>query len=438
MTSDGAAAASSLRMRIRGSLQGPVGRLTAGSAAAQAVGLLVSPITARVFSPAESGAAAVFVTLLSVPIALASLRYEAAIAVPSQREDRSALLRLSLFIAPLVALITLALLVLLKHHLVSWLQEPRIAEFIWFAPFLIVLMGWSQALSAWATREALFRELAAIPIRRVAQQLVFQLGAGVWSSGAAWVLVAGHAIGGVGGSVSIWRRIKDRVLNDWRGASTPLVDVARRFRSFPVLNAPGTALNYVGAGIPLLAIGALHGTEAAGLFRWGQLLLWIPMTALVGAISSVYGVEAARLLHENVAALRSRRRQMTRRLALLACCISAAAVLLPFVVPVVFGARWGESGVLAVISLPAVASSLLTTPTGSLHLYGRNDLQLAWEALRATLTVAAYFTCRILETSLRESTAIIAVAMTVGYLVHWALNEWMTRRLVLPSVESRS
>jgi O-antigen/teichoic acid export membrane protein len=423
------AGASTVVESLRSMLLRPVGRLTIGSAAAQALGLLLSPLTARIFAPADSGAAAVFVTLLSVPVALASLRYDAAIAVPATRAERSAMLKLSLLIAPAVGLVTLLVLLVLRDRIPGSLSDPKYALFVWYAPLLVVCVGWAQAVSAWAYREGMFDQLAAVPIRRSAQQMAFQLLVGWWSRGAGWVLVLGHAIGSAGGGMRIWRAVRESVLGDWQKSDVSLRTLAVRFKSFPLLNAPGAGLNLLGAGLPLLGIGALHGAEAAGFFRWAQLLFWIPLAALVQALGSVYGASVARMVAEDVGQLLPSRHRVTGRLLALTGVVSVMAFTLPTLVPIVFGARWAESGTLAILSLPAVAASIVTTPTGCLPTLGRNDLQFWWEASRLALTAGAYLFCKTHGTTLRESTLVFALALCVGYVAHFALNEWVLRRV---------
>lgn len=416
--------------RIGSLRRGAVGRLTQGAVMAQLIGLATSPLTARLFSPAESGAAAVFITLLTIPVALASLRLEGAIAVPATREARSAVLRSALLLLPLTALVSLVIFVAIRRPLAAWLEEPRIVEFVWAAPLVVLSLGAFQALSAWATREGLFVELSRIPVSRSVQQLAFQICGGVFASGSAWVLVTGHVVGGASGTLGLWRAMRDRVRSDWTsmGPQQRVRAHLSKFRGFASYGSLGAGLNYAGSGFPLVAIGLLHGPEGAGLYRWGQLLVWIPVTALVSSISSVYSARFASMLNEKPSALPAVRQRMTVRLVGLALVVAVGSLLLPAVVPILLGARWSESGTLAVLSVPAIALSVITTPTGCLPLLGRNDWQLWWEASRLGLMGAAFLFCSHQETDVRGTTVAFTVALGVGYCLHWVLNDLAVQR----------
>jgi O-antigen/teichoic acid export membrane protein len=424
-----------LLARVRTLRTGAVGRLTQGAILAQLIGLATSPISARIFGPAESGAAAVFITLLTIPIALASLRLDGAIALAATRSERSAVLHSALALLPLTALTSLLVFVGVRRPLAEWMDEPRIVEFVWIVPLVIIAIGTFQALSSWATREGLFEVLAGIPVRRSVQQLGFQLTGGLLTGGSAWILVSGHVIGGTGGSFRLWRAIQARVREDWssRAAGDGVVKHLRRYREFVSYGALGTSLNYAGAGIPLVAMGLLHGAEGAGLYRWGQLLVWIPATAVVASVSSVYSAHFAATLHEAPSQLLSLRRNMTTRLIGLATVIGLGAVLLPFIVPVLLGARWAESGILALISFPAIAASIVTTPTCALPLLGRNAWQLWWEAVRLVLMGLAFVLCSRLKTDVQSTTVVFTVALAAGYVLHWVLNELALRRAIAAS-----
>jgi hypothetical protein len=154
---------------------------------------------------------------------------------------------------------------------------------------------------------------------------------------------------------------------------------------------------------------------------------------VVASVSSVYSARFAATLHEAPSQLLSLRRNMTTRLIGLATVIGLGAVLLPFIVPVLLGARWAESGILALISFPAIAASIVTTPTCALPLLGRNAWQLWWEAVRLALMGLAFVLCSRLKTDVQSTTVVFTVALAAGYVLHWVLNELALRRAIAAS-----
>ena len=78
-----------------------VSALTTGTALAQLILLLVSPILTRIYSPSDFGDLAIFLSILSVISVFVCGRYELAIVLPKNVEEAINVLGLSFFLTVL-------------------------------------------------------------------------------------------------------------------------------------------------------------------------------------------------------------------------------------------------------------------------------------------------------------------------------------------------
>ena len=64
-----------------------VGKLVTGTIIAQAVGICLTPVITRIFSPEIYGVASVFISIVSIQTVISCMRYELAILLPKNQKE---------------------------------------------------------------------------------------------------------------------------------------------------------------------------------------------------------------------------------------------------------------------------------------------------------------------------------------------------------------
>lgn len=393
-----------------------------GAVLGQIIGLLAAPLTARLFSPEAVGIASVISSLMVIPAAFAMLRYDMAIGIPADAARREGMLRLSLLLIPLTSAVLVVLLLVFGENVVAWQGRADLRAYLWMVPISTALMAGFQAMRTYAIREGFFSEVSKTQIWQGVGQVVFQLGLGALLAGSAWVLVVGTVVGSSLGVGKLWSVTAERRRASRAGDHASLIALAKEYRNFPVFNGPGVLFNQLASSLPLLAISSMHGVVGAGQYRWSQVLLFLPITAMMSAVGSVHGAKAAELMHRDPDGLLALRRKTTRVLLIGGLLVLGGSALLPFVVPVVFGEAWGPSGPLALVSAPSVVASLVVMPTGLLSLLRKNQTLLYWEATKLAILGGSYALCKAIGTTLTGSVAIFTAGLTLAYVVFYFAN----------------
>ena len=347
------------RLLPKGSAMRHVSILAGGTTIAQGLNVAIMPVLSRVYSPADFGVMAVFVSVTAIFTELSGFRYHLAIPLPKHERYAKALVVLSFFLqAVFVVLISLILLVAGKTMLAK-LSLDSLIPYRYLIPVGVAGMGAYIALTQWAIREKLFNTIART---RVTQSL----------SGAATMIVMGFLglrpfglligkiIGQAGGITTLARSI----LKQKGFPKPPLEDIKRvavRYRKFPMFETWSGILNTMGAQITPILLVALFNPEVAGFFAMAQNLLILP-SAFVGlAIGQVFIQKAS------VARYEGRLKEVTMKAYSILFQLGLFPILLlSLFSPVIFsfflGARWVEAGFFARIMGLWVALAFVCSP----------------------------------------------------------------------------
>lgn len=397
--------------------------MASGSALVQVIGLLSAPIMARVFDPTETGISAVFLNMLAIVSGLAFLRFEQALPLPQQREERIVLLALCLVLLPVSTILVAVATILGRHWIAGLLNEPSLASYLWVLPLALGLAGTVQMLANWFTREGEFGTIIKTRLKQSCGQIGFQVGVGALARGNAWVLVWGGVLGNLIALGCYLRALPSGLgRNLMRVSWTSLKSAAFQYRRFPVYNSWSTLIDTLAPSIPVFALTALHGPQTTGWYRMAQTLVTLPVSAIGNAVMNVYWSEAARQARENPAALGRLYRRLTLRLAGLGGLLVLGSLTLPLIVPILFGAKWAEAGTYAVIvSIPA-AFSLMSMPAVNLSTLPFNHWEAAWISLRMVLIALATWASWAFQMSPVGTLIIFSAVLVAGYACLIFLN----------------
>ncbi len=192
--------------------------MAGGTFLGQAVLALSSPLLSRLYDPAQFGVYAVFSAMLGMVVTVASLRYEAAIPLPSDDDDAKRVVGVSLVLVLVVGVVVGMALGPLAPSVAIWLGTPAFAAYWWLLPLGIVGIGAYQVLNMWGVRKERFAVLSGVKVWQTLLQTGLQvLGAllGLGDVG----LFGGYVAGRGAGALLLVRRVRLRPFpaqGDWR------------------------------------------------------------------------------------------------------------------------------------------------------------------------------------------------------------------------------
>ncbi|HEX2248941.1 MAG TPA: oligosaccharide flippase family protein [Gemmatimonadales bacterium] len=338
--------------------------LASGTALAQLAVVLSAPVLTRLYTPAEFGTLAVYSSVLSVLLVVASLRYESAIPLPAEDDQAASLLALTLAVLAGMTVVVAVLVWLFGVSAARAANVPELGLYRALIPLGFLGAGAYQLLALWAIRRSRFRPVARTRVGQGVGQVVTQVTLGALGTGTPGLLL-GDVVGRVAGSGALAvQLLGERPFRRVTGAS--LRAMAYRYRRFPLVTTWAGILNIGSLQLPAVVFSAGFGAAAAGLYALSFKMLVAPTMLLGQAVGDVFLSRAAPSVREP-----ERLRQLTERTAitLFACGLPAfGSVALggPQLFAIILGNEWETAGRYAQILSPWFVVWLVSSPLSRL------------------------------------------------------------------------
>jgi O-antigen/teichoic acid export membrane protein len=343
-----------------------VATMMTGTAIAQAIPFLISPILSRLYTPEEFGTLALFMSVAAIIGVISTGRYELAIMLPEKKRDAHNLLILSLCISLVVSLLTLLLIIIFKQQIVTFFESPEIGPWLYLVPVMVLSMGVYQTFNYWSTRNKTFRLNAA---SRISQSVVAssgQLALGVAKTGSAG-LIAGVILGQITAALVLaWKTMMHPGELRQSVNRTKIRENAEKYTNFLRINTPHAFVDRLkDEGIVYLVIYFFTKT-ILGSYAFAYRILKAPVGLIGSSLYQVFYEKASRAVDEGTP-IRPMVLKIYRNLFLLGFPVFGLVfIYTPQLFSFIFGDKWLMAGEIAQILLPWLFLNFLATPVSCL------------------------------------------------------------------------
>lgn len=337
--------------------------LMTGTAVAQGVTFVMMIVLARIYTPRDMGLLATYVSVASILVAVAALRYDMAIMLPRKESEALSVARLGMVCLTVVSLLATAASLPLSglierqwgHEVALWMPLVGLTTF---------LMSAVELFKYWFNRNSDYR---AIAVNQAEQQIGLtsgQLVLGMAGMGGMAGLILGHTAGQIFAFVNLGRQAKPLWRRLPEGAPS-LRWAARRYRRMPLLNGPNALADALRTnGIQLLIGG--YSVASLGQFQMAWRYLDAPLILINGAVARVFFQKLSTIEPGRMRPLV----RVTIKRAILIGLVPFALiyVLSPWIFPFFLGSQWTESGSFARALTPWLFMMLITSPISNLFI----------------------------------------------------------------------
>jgi O-antigen/teichoic acid export membrane protein len=270
--------------------------LTSGTAIAQAIPVLLSPVLSRLYSPEDFGILALFMSVAAVLSVIATGRYELAIMIPENKKDAYNVLALSLLISFISGFLALILVLLFRKPAIIFFDEPKIGPWLYLIPVVVLFAGIYQSFNYWSTRQKTFKVNAVSRVSQSATNAITSLSLGIVNVGPVG-LIAGYIIGQVfAGLVLVINFLKEA--KEFFSLVT-LADMkanAYKYRSFLQINTPHAFIDSLQDNGIVYVIMYFFSKMILGSYAFAYRLLKLPVGLIGGSIYQVFYQKASELV----------------------------------------------------------------------------------------------------------------------------------------------
>lgn len=338
-------------------------KLVGGTAIAQAICVIISPVITRLYSPNDFGLSALFSSIIGIFCLIACLRYEMAIMLPREDKDAANLLALSLLIAIFFSILILPFIWLAGQLLSYLLKSPGLAQYLWLVPISIFFDGVFQALNYWNSRTRRFGRLSVARMFSSVAAAGTQLSAGFLGYATGGSLIIAGIVSSIVSTIllggQIWR--DDRQLLRTSINLQNMIVVLKRYKRFPIFDSWSTLLNSMSWQLPTFLLSAFFSSTVVGYYALGMMVLQLPSSLIGGAISQVFFQRAAESKFSNTLS-KIVETTFLRLVMIAALPLTLLSITGKDIFIVTFGASWAEAGVYVQILAPWIFLVFITSP----------------------------------------------------------------------------
>lgn len=393
--------------------------LVSGTAFAQVLSIVLSPIITRIYPPEQYGVLTVYTALLAFLSIGASLDYQKAIPLAKSDDDAYNLLVGALLILKSFVFSFSMLLLFFGEEIMGLLNNEILIDYMYLIPIGILFLGTYNILTQWSLRT---KDFKTITITKFTQSILSnggKIGFGMIGFGPAGLIV-GHIIGQSGGVFRLSSPLRENKNIFFKALKWNRVKALyKRYIKFPLYSAPSNYVYTAGSQAPIIILSALFGTTAAGLYGLANTIINLPINLLATSVSQVFYAEAASIGKSNPEKMKRLLLKLSIRLVIIALVPLLIFVLLgPFLFSLVFGPDWYEAGVYARILAFVAFTHFVILPSGRvLEVMEKQNIGLIVNIIRLIFIIFSFIIASLMDLTALQTVTLYAVVSSTSYLI---------------------
>lgn len=369
-----------------------IATLFTGTAIAQAIPYLFSPVLSRIFTPAEFGSFGLYVSITSVLSIIGTGDYEHAIMLPRRRQHGFLVLALSILLNLTFALLLAIALVFAHSAVCQYFSDNQAYIYVIFIPLSVFILGLFRSLNFWNNRNKHYRNIAVANVSRASSMTGIQVGSGLLKMNTLG-LIAGEIFGQIVRAVILVQRSWTDFRQFFRSISPKrLLVTGRIYANFPKFSMPSQLLNFFSTQIPVLLLPFFFTNAVVGMYFLPHKIMTIPLTMLGASISQVYFRNASRI-KQRTESLSNLTFQIFEKLFFIGIVpFTLVAIYGNVLFAFVFGTEWYQAGIYAQLLSPWLFFVFIASPISIIFtVLDKLQLSLIFNLILVFLRLTALF-----------------------------------------------
>lgn len=391
--------------------------LMTGTTLAQAIPVAVSPLLTRLYTPADFGVLALFVSITAFFGAVANARYEIAVVLPEREEEAVGIVVLAVIIALLAALLLLFAVSVFNQQITNALGVEAISRWLYFAPIAVALVGTHNALRHFAIRSKEFGAIAAANVHKAGAASGLQLLLGGLTAGPGGLII-GQLTSHVAGNARLLRNFMACTAGLQKTTAAHVKMVAMRYVQFPKYSLLGVIANNGAQNVTSIFISAAFSVATLGHYALVNRVIGLPSQLIGTAVSNAFISEAMDEKRRTGKAIGTFDRTLVSMLAL----AIPGFLVLYFVAEEIFawffGPEWRVAGQYAQILTILIGVRFVVSPLSPInHIFEKQGLALRFQLASLAITLTAFALSIWLELDFTAFLWLLSLSLTARYII---------------------
>lgn len=336
--------------------------LVSATSIAQSIALAIYPVLSRIYTPAEHGLFALYMSIISVLAIISTGKYELAIMIPEKEKQGRSLLYLSIIISTLFSIFLLVFILIFHSQIPVWFSNPDLKSWLYLIPLSTLMVGMFQAFNYWNNRKKFYKTISA---GNLGQSLVnstvkLSTSSAIPSGGG---LIAGAIAGQFAGIMIYIRNFlkKDKIEAEDLDI-TGIKEVAQKYKNFPRYNMLHYLTNNLSSSLPVFIFSSWFTSTEVGWYSFGFMMINRPMNLVTNSLTQVFSQRIIEKYNNKILIRKEVRFLVSRLFILTVLPFSLAGIFGPKIYSFVFGEEWLTAGNYMRILLPWLFVVFLSSP----------------------------------------------------------------------------
>jgi O-antigen/teichoic acid export membrane protein len=393
--------------------------LASGSAFAQIVNVLASPLVTRLYTPEDFGIFSVYSSILGLLTIISSLKYELAIPIAEDEETAVNILFLCIFILISFIFFITVIFIFTDNWIKKIFNIENFSDFKYYISLGIFLIGLYTIFTQWALRQKDYKSLSKTKYFQIISQNIVRIGLGFFHFGHNGLLlgtIAGESTGITTLFMPFLKKNKYllRVVK-----ISKIKKCIKKYINFSTLFSISLLVQNVGMRLIPLFMVYLFDKNTVGYYGLAYSVINLPANVISMSVYNVFYGEVANLGKTKTREIKLLMYKLLKRL-----CIAGLlpfVILLffgPFLFSLVFGADWYEAGVYARIMAIAIFLSFVQTPLGAIYtVFEKQREQLMLDLLRIFFIISVLVVSRIFLLDSHLFIGLYSIVLSIIYIL---------------------
>lgn len=395
----------------------------------QMIGILVSPILTRIFSPEAYGIQSIYLAFISMLCVASTLSYHNAVVVSEKHEEMN-VIALSFIILFIFTLSICILLICGKNSFLIFLNCEEIIPYSFLIPISVFCISSYNILNQYAIKYKTFSLISKTKIRQNLCGNTVKILLGLLNFG-----TIGLLIGNVfAQSVGVIGLLKYYVINikkyKQKYTTQGIIQAAKRYRKFAYISTPCNYIYTLGSQIPILMLSILFGKNVSGYYGLAYNIVFLPCNLIGLALSQVFFAEIAEKRRESgIISYINTIIKKTFFLALIP--FVCVGVISPYLFNFIYGKDWILAGEFArILAIQSFFYFLILPVNKVFEIFQKQQYDLFFNILRIFVLILIFFCAKKVGLNAKQTMFVFSVFGGLLYVFLIFIMEIMLRREV--------
>lgn len=392
--------------------------IAGGTAFAQALGIIFSPIITRVYPPDQYGILNAYTAVLGLLAISASFDYQKAIPIAEDEDKAINLLVLSICLLLFSTLVIIIMVALFGEYFLNLLDSKVLSSYKYLIPIGVFFTGIYNIVLQWGFRDRNYKIITKTKISQSIAANVTKVALGFMKFGPIG-LILGVIIGQSAGITSLSSPVikKKELLSTI--SFEKIKQLLKRYKKFPLYSAPSNYLYTAGNSLPVVLLTSFYGSAVTGLFGLANSIIQLPMNLIGISVSQVFYSEAANLGKTHPQEIKMLSVKLIKKLSFIALVPLITLLLFgPWLFSFAFGVRWYDAGVYARILSVMVYFHFIALPIGRiLEVFERQREGLILNIIRLGMVILIFTIAKTFDLSPYQTVFLYSLSNSFTYIV---------------------